>query len=277
MKRLPLELGIVSDEISPDFAQAVHHGLEWGIRRYELRVLSSGRVPEVSPEDVRTVQELAGAHRLRITALSPGIFKHPVSRAAEIERELTVTLPTTLELARRLSAPLIIVFGFQRGEGPGQEEHAREYFRRASELAGAAGCRLAIENEPGFLCDSGSRTHTMIREVGSPHLGANWDPCNAYGTEETPYPDGYAAVRPSIFNVHVKDTRSGALIECVPVGEGAVDWEGQLSALVRDRPVEHITIETHCLPLVEKSRQNVTVLTRMLERLAAGERSVSHG
>ena len=137
--------------------------------------------------------------------------------------------------------------------------------------------RLAIENEPGFLCDSGSRTHRMIQEVGSPHLGANWDPCNAYGTEETPYPDGYDAVRPSIFNVHVKDTRSGALIECVPVGEGAVDWEGQLSALVRDRPVEHITIETHCLPLVEKSRQNVTVLTRMLERLAAGERSVSHG
>ena len=123
---------------------------------------------------------------------------------------------------------------------------------------------------------AGSRTHRMIQEVGSPHLGANWDPCNAYGTAETPYPDGYNAIRPSIFNVHVKDTRSGALIECVPVGEGAVDWEGQLSALVRDRPVEHITIETHCLPLVEKSRRNVTVLTRMLERLAAEERSAPH-
>ena len=43
----PLALGIVSDEIATDFRTAVGHGLSWGITRYEIRCLVSGRVPEV--------------------------------------------------------------------------------------------------------------------------------------------------------------------------------------------------------------------------------------
>ena len=42
-----LALGIVSDEIDPDFATAARHAAEWGITRFELRCLVSGRVPAV--------------------------------------------------------------------------------------------------------------------------------------------------------------------------------------------------------------------------------------
>jgi hypothetical protein len=49
------------------------------------------------------------------------------------------------------------------------------------------------------------------------------------------------------------------------VGEGNIDWQGQVQALVRDRIVRHITIETHCHPLVENSQKNVQVLRKMLE------------
>jgi sugar phosphate isomerase/epimerase len=263
-----LELGIVSDEITNDFGAALQHGLSWGIHRYELRCLTSGRVPSVTPEEQRAVRSLIRDHGVSITALSPGMFKAQLSNTKAIEHELTEVLPATLELAWHLACPMIIVFGFQReaGEPADRYHRAVEYMTRAAEIAGRAGVRIAIENEPGFWCDTGVNTRTLIQAAGSASLGANWDPCNAFGTDEIPYPAGYAAIKDVIVNVHVKDTSRGALIQCVPVGEGAIDWQGQINALVEDRLVPHVTIETHCLPLVENSRRNVEILREMIER-----------
>jgi sugar phosphate isomerase/epimerase len=142
-----------------------------------------------------------------------------------------------------------------------------ELMSRAAETARKAGITLVVENEPGFWCDSGEHTAKLLGAVNSPSLRANWDPCNGYGTAEKPFPNGYESVKKFIANVHVKDTKEGALIRCVPVGEGAVDWKGQLEAVVRDQIVNHVTIETHCLPLVEKSKQNVDTLRRYLSEI----------
>lgn len=261
-----IALGIVSDEVSPDFDEAVRHAHSWGISIYELRVIKSGRVPAVDAGEIRSIQSLVKNNGLRISALSPGIFKFPLSETAKLEGEVTTVLPKTMSMAKEFGASIVIVFGFQRsqGENPGNFELAVGWMRRAAEQAEKLGITLAIENEPGFWCDSGSNTARLIAAVNSPSLRANWDPCNGYGTPEVPYPQGYEAVKRYIANVHVKDTKQGSLIQCVPVGEGAVDWKGQIKALVRDNVVKHITIETHCLPLVEKSRQNVDMLKQYL-------------
>jgi sugar phosphate isomerase/epimerase len=262
-----LDLGLVSDEVSPDFREAVGHGLSWGITRYELRVLKSGRVPNVDPAEFDDVCACVREHGLRITALSPGMFKHTLSKTAELERELNETLPATIRMAKTCGAPMIIVFGFQReqGEPAGRIALARDYLRRAAAIAELAGIKISIENEPGFWCDTGANTKQLIDSVGSPAVGANWDPCNAYGTTERPYPEGYEAIKSVIFNVHAKDTKKGSLIECVPIGDGAIDWQGQVRALLADELVGHITIETHCHPLVECSRKNAETLRRMMK------------
>jgi sugar phosphate isomerase/epimerase len=262
-----LPLGIVSDEIHPDFEEAVRHGLSWDITRYELRVLTSGRVPQVSSEEWKRVCALVSQKNLMVTALSPGIFKHPLSRSDELARELTETLPRTLTMAQEIGAGLIIVFGFQRepGEPASRYDQAVSLFSRASALAAESGIGLAVENEPGFWCDTGVNSARLLRDVDSPSMRANWDPCNAYGTPERPYPEGYEAVKDLIVNVHAKDTLKGALIQCVPIGDGIIDWRGQIRALLKDRIVPHITIETHCLPLVENSRRNVETLRALMK------------
>ena len=262
-------LGIVSDEISPDFREAAGHAKKWGISIFEIRVLKTGRIPAAERQELQEVKAVVNEHGLSISALSPGIFKLPISQNAGLESELIETLPKTLALAREFGASMVIVFGFQRekNESPDNFFRASELLGRAAEIAGKAGIKLVIENEPGFWCDSGANTAKLLSEVGSAWLRANWDPCNGYGTTETPFPDGYEAVKRFIANVHVKDTSEGALIRCVPVGEGAIDWKGQLEAIARDRIVNHVTIETHCLPLVEKSRQNVDTLKRYLAEL----------
>lgn len=265
-----LELGIVSDEISNNFAEAMHFASLWGVSIVEIRLLKSGRVPNVDKEDIEEVHRYLRGGDVRITALSPGIFKHPLSKLNELEEELNGTLPRTIEMAKTLSAPLIIVFGFEREQGEPESCYnvAVDFLRRAASIAERAGVRLAIENEPGFWCDTGANTRKMIDDVGSSSLGANWDPANAYGTAEHPYPDGYQAVRDKIFNVHVKDTKKSSLVQCVPVGEGVLDWDGQIQALIRDQIVSHVTIETHCLPLIENSRRNVDTLRQMMNRIS---------
>jgi sugar phosphate isomerase/epimerase len=109
----------------------------------------------------------------------------------------------------------------------------------------------------------------MIDHVGSIALGANWDPANSYGTAERPYPEGYQAIKERIFNVHVKDTKQSSLVQCVPVGEGGVDWDGQINSLMHDKVVSHVTIETHCLPLIENSAKNVDALRRMMSGVSS--------
>jgi sugar phosphate isomerase/epimerase len=262
----PLALGIVSDEVDLDFGSAARHAAGWDITRFEIRCLRTGRVPAVDPAEMREVAARVRDGSVMITALSPGTFKHPLSRAREIEEELDSVLPRTITMARELGAGMIITFGFHReeGESEGNRGKAVAYLRHAADLVAKEGMKLAVENEPGFWCGTGAQTRSIIGEVGSPAFGANWDPCNAYGTDERPYPDGYAAIKDVILNVHAKDTRKGALIQCVPIGDGVIDWRGQLSALVRDRPVQHVTIETHCHPLVENSRRNAEVLRTLM-------------
>jgi sugar phosphate isomerase/epimerase len=263
----PLELGIVSDEITPDFREAVRHALGWGIRKFEIRVLKSGRVPAVDPLEIDDVLKTMKTHAVQVTALSPGIFKHSLAKTPALEEEMLKTLPETIALARRLGSSMIIIFGFHREEGEpaSRYQDAVAWMKRAAALAQREGMKLAIENEPGFWADTGVNTRRLIKDVGSPALGANWDPCNAFGTTERPYPEGYEAIKDVIVNVHVKDTTRGSLIQCVPVGDGVIDWKGQVRALMHDAIVPHATIETHCLPLVENSRKNVEVLRRYME------------
>lgn len=263
-----LALGIVSDEISPDFDEALRYGTQWGLSIYELRVLRTGRIPAIEPEEFRDVLNLVKDREVTVSALSPGIFKHTLSNKSGITAEIDEVLPRSIEMAAQLGTKMIIVFGFHReaGEPESRVNDWLEYMQRAATIASKAGITLAIENEPGFWCDSGANTSALIRKVATPHLGANWDPCNGYGTEKEPYPEGYEAIKDVIVNVHVKDTRKGSLIQCVPVGEGAIDWKGQINAIARDRIVKHVTIETHCLPLIENSKKNVDILRSYLQK-----------
>ncbi len=261
-----MEIGFVTDEISPDVKEAIKIGTSWGITKYELRVIGKNRIPDIDGEKVKEVKKLIGEFGIQITALSPGTFKGTLQQKEIIEQEITEVLPKTFELANQFNSKMVIVFGFMRSkeDHADDEEQVIDLFGRVAESAQQHGLVIAVENEPGFWCDSGANTARILAAVNSPALRANWDPGNSVGTDEPPFPDGYTALKDWIANIHVKDTIKGALIECVPVGEGIVDWPGQIQAIMQDRPTEHITIETHCLPLIEKSKQNLKVVRDLM-------------
>jgi sugar phosphate isomerase/epimerase len=261
-----MKIGIVTDEISTDIKEAFSLGLKWGIKDYEVRCIGANRVPYITPDDIAIIQGYRGHSEIRITALSPGVFKVPLSDKATIEKELEKTLPLTFDLAKKLDCTNIIIFGFKK-EADEAYDNLSQAIKSLSEAAQQAqrhGMTLLVENEPGFWCDTGKNTTEIIELVNSPNLKANWDPANSACAGETPYPTGYGYIKKFIANIHIKDTQGDPSKECVLIGDGIVDWQGQLSALVNDGLLSHVTIETHSLPLIDKSQKNLERVRKIL-------------
>ena len=115
---MPLQVGIVSDEISRDFREALRIGIPLGIRRYEIRNLAAGRAPVCGDAAMRETERIAREEGVEITALSPGLFKYTHS-AIEFRREMAEVYPLAVEWALRWKLPGLIVFGFHK---PGATE-----------------------------------------------------------------------------------------------------------------------------------------------------------
>ena len=63
---------------------------------------------------------------------------------------------------------------------------------------------------------------------------------------ETPYPDGYEAIRPFFAHVHIKDAvRAVPESYCVKVGTGQVGYPSLLRRLAADGYAGWLSMETH--------------------------------
>ena len=247
-----MKLGIVADEISRDFRQAVAVGRSLGIERYEVRNLTTGRVPLCSAEELRAVEEQG----VEITAISPGLFKL-TEDAASFAREMSEIYPRAAALAHRWKLPGLIVFGFHK---PGATEaNARvnaeppseiaDWLAAAGERAASDGLLLMIEPEPICWCDTARRTAEWIRRSGAASLRINYDPGNVAWLENRDPLDEFDAAAPWIANVHIKDlrplARGPAHPEWVPAGEGMVDYRAHFAALRRIGYAGPVSLEPH--------------------------------
>jgi len=228
-----MKLGIVSDEISRDFAAAVHVGVPLGLRRYEVRNLAAGRAPMCGDAAMRDVERIAREEGVEITALSPGLFKN-TEDAAGFRREMDEVYPRAVEWAHRWKLPGLIVFGFHK---PGATEATAPAFSSADPPgevadwlaeAGQRACRdgltLMIEPEPVCWCDRGRATARLIVRAGGRGLKINYDPGNVAWLVNRDPLDEFEAVAPWIANVPVK-------VSVVPVDEGDVPfWFSRLHA-----------------------------------------------
>jgi sugar phosphate isomerase/epimerase len=263
----------VTDEVSEELAEALAVSRDWGIDRFELRQGGKGRFPDFTDAEFRRV-EAAIREGGEVTAVSPGILKGTVTDTERLDRELERVLPRTIEAARRLDCPRVIVFGLRRSEEPPSDARSRvlRCFERAAEMAAAAGMTVAIENEPGFWVDDPERSARLVEAVGHPSLTLNWDPANLHWGGQRPTRAGFEAIRPHLGNLHVKDyTPDDPDVPWRPVGEGITPWGDLLTWVVEDTELAHVTLETHCTPRIEASRKSLAALRRLL----AAERSRS--
>lgn len=266
----PLSIGVVTDEISRSLPEALEIAQAWGLSRFELREGGTHRVPALTQAEIQEVEDVLRSGG-QVTALSPGVFKAPIGDEAAHRQALEDTLPRTFELAARFDCPLVIVFGFERDERETDADRARVLatFERAARLASDAGLQIAVENEPGFWIDRPSESAVMLDELDHPAVALNWDPANLHWGGQVPTRADLDVVLPHLANLHVKDYRSGhPEAPWAPVGEGETPWADLLPRVHEASSLDHVTLETHCVPLVESSRRSLDTLRQLLAKAA---------
>ena len=254
-----MKIGIFTDEVHPDFATGLGVMREHGIMYAELRTINGTNLMDLSADELDDVERLLANNGIQVSALGTPIFKCPLEgRERKIQgdtfgaQEMTyeehlALLPHCFALAERFGTRVVRCFSFWRDDDP-EEVFSRvvERFGPALDLAAKHGFDLCMENEPTCYAGVGEESHRLIEAVGSPHLKAIWDPGNCLWAEEEPYPKHYAAIKPHLAHMHVKDARwVNGEIEACRVGKGETDYAGQFRALAKDGYDGVYTLEMH--------------------------------
>lgn len=274
-------LGVLTDEVSDRYEEALDWAAEMGLSHVEVRVVDGRNVAELSDEQALEIRRQAEARGLFISAVASPLFKcaldplRPVASGDTFgQREESVEdhhkkLARVIELAKLLGTHRIRIFSFWREENP--RLHTEEivgHLRKAARVASREGVLLLLENEPSCNGGVAEEVAAIVRSVGMPALLALWDPGNEAYTGREAYPSGYASVKGLVGHVHLKDAYVSheGKGRCVPLGAGTVKVIAQLRALAADGYEGLYTIETHYVP-EDGSRMTGTRIT--LEALKA--------
>ncbi len=260
-----MEFAFVTDELSADPREAIEMGLEWGVTRFEIRNVLGARFPRLSPDALDDLIVLQDEYSILYTAVSPGFFKCRLDDKEAINYALGEGLDLTFDFMEACDVPLLICFGFEMS--PDSDAEALALLGELADRAEDRRVGLAIENETHCKFNTPERIADLLKQLGKPNVGANWDLANLKDGASAGYPHGYELVKPYIVNVHVKDVRQNTQgeWEWCPVGKGVCDWRGQLLALKRDDTVEHVTIENHCGPPEQVGAENLAAIKSFLQ------------
>lgn len=248
-----MELAVFTDEVSQDLDRAVKLATRFGLDGVEIRSVWSKPVQHLSEAEVARIKGTLEAHHLRVCAIASPVFKCELDDEAA-QRDHLDYLRSCIRIAKELDTSIIRLFTFwKRGPSGPVWQRIKKQFRPAVPIAEDAGITLGLENEASTYVATAAEAKQFITEIGSPAVKVVWDPCNEVYADEgiTPYPDAYRLVEPWIVHLHVKDAKRDPTTyepQVMPIGEGAIDWKGQLTALLAKEYDGFASLETHWRP-----------------------------
>jgi L-ribulose-5-phosphate 3-epimerase len=286
---LPFKLGIITDEITQDLAQALDFITSYSLAYCELRELWGKNIMNLSLAELDHAQQIVEKHRLQVSEIASPLFKYNLPEmpaqpsekrdtfmASFTDQDTEELLKRSFQIARLFGTQKVRVFSYWRVDDP---EKAYPYVRarlaKAAALAAENRMTLLLENE--FACNigTGKELGRIIRDIDSPALRAMWDPGNAVALGEVPYPDGYSHIRGLFLHMHVKDAErdpATGKTRWRPVGGGSVDYHGQFQALLRDGYRGTMSLETHYRRpdgnTVESTRESLEGLFKVVKSVA---------
>jgi L-ribulose-5-phosphate 3-epimerase len=193
-------------------------------------------------------------------------------KASFVESDADTVLEKSFKLARFFGTNKVRIFSYWRVEDPDKAyPFVVDRLGKAAKLAAKNEIILVLENEHACNVGTGKELGRLLKDVNSPNLRGVWDPGNATMLGETPFPDGYNAVKGLFPHMHLKDSRKSAKngkLEWAPVGGGIIDFKGQFAALKRDNYQGTMSLETHYRRpdgnKVESTRESLEGLLKVL-------------
>lgn len=286
---LPYKLGIITDELSGNFEQALDFISEYALPYCELRELWNKNIMNLSQEELTRARQMIQKRGLRVSDLASPLFKYnlPEMPAREEKRDTfraNFTDQDTEDLLRRVFALArffgtnqVRIFSYWRVDEPAKAyPYVRDRLAKAAVLAAKSGIVLALENEPACNIGTGKELGRILRDINSPYLRGTWDPGNSVMLGEVPYPDGYREVRGLFSHMHFKDVKKDpqtGKLSWAPVGAGLIDYRGQIAALRKDSYQGTMALETHYLRAdgnkLESTRESLEGLLKLLNESAS--------
>lgn len=255
------KLALFTDEVSQDLQRAIEMAEEFKLKGLEIRSVWNKKAPQnLNSNDIKKIKEMAEEKGLAICSIASPFFKCDLNSEEEYQAHLKI-LQDCIVVAHKLDCSLIRGFTFWRkGDFKENLETILSKFEEPVKLLEKEGVTLGIENEASTFIGNGKNLSQFLRKINSPYVKAVWDPANSvFDPEgEVPYPDGYKAIKNWMVHMHLKDaqrdTKTGEA-KCVPVGEGVIDYRGQLKALKDDHYEGYVSLETHWRPEEELSKE----------------------
>jgi sugar phosphate isomerase/epimerase len=214
-----------------------------GARHLELRGAWSTGVLDFTAEQRGALRKLLDERDFAVSAIASPLGK--VSLDLPVEAELA-RLGTAIEAAHAFSTRYIRVFSFyQEGRDPAlMRDDVLVRLRAWAEVAEREDIVLVHENEKEIFGDVPERVLDLIESVGSAHLRVAWDSANFVQVGARPFTDAYAALRPHLEYVQVKDALA-ADGRVTPAGEGDGELTETLTALRDDGYSGFVSLEPH--------------------------------
>jgi len=247
------QLSILTDEVSQDLDAILAFATEFRLDGIELRSLWGKAFRDLSLTEIREVRRRCDDSGLRVSGCATPVFKCDLDEPAQIAEHVEI-FARSVEAAHVLGCKIVRVFTFLRRSHPACSadlERAAAQFAPLLERAQREGVVVGVENEASCIVGTGSETKEFLSHLkAGPELGVVWDPCNVLYLpgSRAAFPAEYEEVADRVVHVHIKDARRNGEAparECVELGTGEIDFEGQFRAL-RERGYHGwITLETH--------------------------------
>jgi L-ribulose-5-phosphate 3-epimerase len=255
-------IAAITDEFSPDIITAVRSMSEVGMTAAELRMVFGKNIIDLTDEEIDRAKQIVGEPGMSIISIASPLLKCVLPDAPEIDARFQQDIfaskhtfddqprltDRAFEIAKRTGARIVRVFSYWRTVKPEAcFERVVLALRALAEKAAPHSLIIGLENEHACNIATAAETARVLAAVDHPNLQVVWDPCNALVSGENPFPEGYRLLPPKrIVHVHAKDCfvtnhkpTFGALGEC------AIDWRGQIAALLADGYKGYVSLETH--------------------------------
>ncbi len=258
--RIPI--AAITDEFSPDLEIALGVMREIGMAAAELRVVGGKNIMDLSERELEQAKESVEGLGFRVISIASPLLKCVLPNSPAVDDRFQQDVfaakysfedqPRLAErafaIAKKFDAKIVRVFSFWRTVQP--EKCLDAIVKALSELAESASRRdliIGLENEHACNIGTAAETARVLEMVKHPSLQVVWDPANAYVAGEDPFPGGYNLLPANrIVHVHAKDCHlEGHKPVWGPLGTRAIDWKGQVAALLRDRYAGYLSLETH--------------------------------
>jgi len=237
-------IGAVTDVFSPDVALAAPAMRGFGMRGVELRTMNGHNILEAAKEELELAIRSIHDNHLEVVAIASPLLKCALKDWPEQSR----LAERAFDIAAMAGAKIVRVFSGLRAAQPEKEfERVVDLLQDLADKAGRRGLIIAIENDRACNIATGQEMGGVLAAIDHSNLQVVWDPAAAYISGEKPFPSGYQMLDATrIALVHAKDcTLEGHKPVWEPIGDGDIDWQGQIDALAEDHYDGFIHLETY--------------------------------